>query len=215
MTPPRATPRRYDTTHRREQAQLTRERIVREARRLFVDRGFAGTTVAAVAEAAGVSRPTVFAGFTSKQNLLKVAIETSVVGDLDEVPLADRPEMRAVHDAPTADEVLRRFTAVVAEIADRTMPLYLVAVSAADADSLIAALIKRLDGERLTTAERVAASAADRARLRDPQQIKALRDTIWTLCSPLQYRLLVLDRGWTVEHYQRWMADLLCRYAAS
>ena len=45
---------------RERQAQLTRDEILKAARRLFADRGYTRTTVRDIAEAAGVSSQTVY-----------------------------------------------------------------------------------------------------------------------------------------------------------
>ena len=55
---------------REQHRQDTRRHIVAAARDLFQSAGFAGTTMEAVAERAGVSRATLFNYFPSKQSLL-------------------------------------------------------------------------------------------------------------------------------------------------
>src|SRR5918998_1071023 len=93
MVGPAQAPRRYDSSGRQAAAAESRRRIVRAASDLFVEHGWAGTTVAAVAEAAGVSAPTVFAGFGSKVLLLKAAIDVALAGDDRAVPVSERPTL--------------------------------------------------------------------------------------------------------------------------
>jgi AcrR family transcriptional regulator len=190
------TRRAYDARGRRAQAQATRARILVTARRLFVRKGYAATSIADVAAAAGVSAPTVFAGFRSKVNLLKEAVDTAIVGDDEPVPLADRPAMRHVHAAPNAEEVLRRYAAMFVDIAPRACPISLVAYAASDADPEIAALAASLDEQRLRGSEAIARAVVKRTG--DASRLEEIRDAIWTLNSPLVYRLLVDQRGWTV-----------------
>jgi AcrR family transcriptional regulator len=203
--------RPYNAEGRRAQARATRERILETARTLFVERGYAPVSVADVAAAAGVSVPTVFAGFTSKANLLKEATETSLVGDADAVPLHDRPPMRHVAEAPTARELLERLAALIAEAAPRVAPVYGVLHAAADADPEIARLAATLDEQRLAGATRLAGIVLD--RLGDPgadgDRLAQVRDTIWTLNSPLLYGLLVTQRGWSPQQYGAWVARAL------
>jgi AcrR family transcriptional regulator len=206
--------RRYDASGRREQARRTRQRVLEEARELFVQQGFASTTVAQIATAAGVSTPTVFAYFTSKANLLKETIETAVVGDGEAVPLAERPALRHVHEGRTAEEVLRRFMAVTAEIADRALPIHAAALAAAANDPQIAGIIDVLEQQRLTSAATIAATAAERAGITEADWIARLRDTIWVLNSPLQYQLLVQQRGWSLDRCREWIADTVVAVAA-
>jgi TetR/AcrR family transcriptional repressor of mexJK operon len=59
------------------------EAIVRAAQRLFLDRGYEGTSVEAIAEAAGVAKATVYARFADKETLLKEAIAAKCAQFLD------------------------------------------------------------------------------------------------------------------------------------
>ena len=73
--------RTYHSATRADGARRTRRRLVEAARELFVARGYAGTTIDAVAEAAGVSIRTVFLSVGSKAELLKTGWDWGVVGD--------------------------------------------------------------------------------------------------------------------------------------
>jgi AcrR family transcriptional regulator len=201
--------RRYNAEGRRAQARATRERILETARALFVEHGYAGTSVAQIAAAAGVSAPTVFAGFTSKVNLLKEATETTLVGDAGPVPLHERPSMRHVHDGATASEVLMRLADLIAELAPRVCPVFAVVLAAADADPEIARLARTLDEQRLAGATQLATTVMARLGDNDPERFAEVRDTIWTMNSPQLYGLLVVQRGWSPERYGAWIARTL------
>ena len=149
MPSPGQARRPYNAEGRRAQARATRNRILAAAQTLFLARGYTAVSVADVATAAGVSVPTVFAGFRSKANLLKEATETALVGDADPVPLHDRPSMRHVVEGATAREVLHRLAALIAEAGPPVAPLYAVLHAAADADPEIARLAATLDEQRL------------------------------------------------------------------
>jgi AcrR family transcriptional regulator len=209
MPTPRQARRRYNAEGRRAQARATRERVLDTARRLFIAQGYAGTSIAQIAEGAGVSAPTVFAGFTSKANLLKEATETTIVGDVEPVPLAERPQMKHVHAAATAEEVLLRLADLIAEAAPRVCPIYAVVTAAADADPEIARLARMLDEQRLTGATRLAATVMQRLGDDDPDRLAEVRDTIWTMNSPLLYDLLVVQRGWPTQRYRDWIGRAL------
>lgn len=192
--------RPYNADGRRAQAEVNRERILAAARRLFVERGFAGTSVADIAEAARVSTPTVFARFGSKAVLLKEAAETALVGDAEPVPLAQRPAMVHVREGRTPQEVITRFAALLAEIGPRSVPVAMVLYRAADANPEIAEMVRVLDGQRLE-------GAAALARLMGGGD--ELRDLIWTVNAPQTYDLLVHQRGWPPDRYARWVATTL------
>lgn len=201
--------RRYDVSGRQLQARRNRDRILAVARRLFAEQGYAGTSIAQVAAEAGVSAPTVFAGFTSKVNLLKEALDTAIVGDAEQIPLARRPVMRRVHEAATAAEVFDRMADAFMEVSERAYGMLAAVHGAADSDPHVARLERDLEAQRLVGAGMLAATVADRLGVTDPDRISYIRDSIWTLGSPLQYGLLVRERGWSPRQYRDWMARAL------
>ncbi len=201
--------RPYDATGRQAQARQSRDRVLAVARRLFVAHGFAGTSIAAIAAAAGVSTRTVFGFFGSKTNLLKEAVDAAIVGDTDPVPLAGRAPARHVHEATTAAQAVQRLADVFADINARVYDMYAVVDAAATTDPEIAELLTRLEAQRLTGAGAFAATLTDRLGTSDPAVVATVRDIVWTLGSPLQYRLLVRDRGWTLPRYRDYIARAL------
>lgn len=209
MTPTGQPRRRYNGEGRRAQARATRARILDTARTLFVEQGYAGTSIAQVAAAAGVSVPTVFSGFGSKATLLKEATESMLVGDDEPVPLAQRPQMRHVHAGASAHEVALRLAALIAEAAPRVCPVYAVVLAAADTDPEIAELARTLDEQRLVGATQLARTVLTRLGDDDADRLAEIRDTIWTLNSPQLYGLLVTGRGWSARRYRDWIARAL------
>ena len=196
--------RGYDASGRRAQAQATRERILDNARELFVTQGYAGTSIAQIAGCLGGLGADRVHRVQSKVNLLRAAVETAIVGD-DE-PVADG---RAAGDAARArgrrrrQEVLSRYAALFVEIAPRACPIALVVYAAADADPEIAALAAVLDEQRLRGSEAIARTVVD--RLGAPERLADIRDTVWTFNAPLLYGLLVDQRGWSIERYVDWV----------
>ena len=195
--------RRYDARSRQIQARETRDRVLVVARRLFVEHGYAGTSVARIAQEAGVSAPTVFSGFRSKVNLLKEAVDTAIAGDTDDRPLRDRPVLRRIHEAGTFAEVVERMADAFAEVAERSYPIYAVVHGAADSDPEIAALLRELNRQRLIGATLLAETMAERLGRPDAED---LRDSLYVLQSPLQYGLIVHDRNRPLRWYRDWVA---------
>ncbi len=74
-----ATRRPYSMSNRSARAEATRQRIVEAAAELFLERRYADVTLAAIAEAAGVSHQTVLNHFESKAGV--VAGMVSVMAD--------------------------------------------------------------------------------------------------------------------------------------
>src|SRR5689334_21602151 len=117
MTPP--VKRSYSSDLRAAHARETRRAIVSAAARLFVEEGFARTTVDDIARAAGVSRKTVFTAVGGKVDLLKLALDWAIVGDDEPVALEQRPQVEALGQQTDPDAVIRGYARIVAEIASR------------------------------------------------------------------------------------------------
>lgn len=133
--------RKYDVSKRRATAAATRLEIIEAATRLFVERGWAGTSMRDVAREAGVSVETVYAGTGNKAELLKVVLDVAVVGDDEAVPLADRPEFKALGEGGF-DRRVEALGRLLADMSPRTAPLRRVLVQASMADPEIAVVRK-------------------------------------------------------------------------
>src|SRR5260370_38349661 len=72
--------RTYDSRRRRAQAEQTRLDIVNAARASFLERGYEGTTMVAIAEMADVVVETIYRAFGGKAGLFKAVVEAAVAG---------------------------------------------------------------------------------------------------------------------------------------
>src|SRR5262250_2683333 len=115
MTSPVKKP--YKSTLREAQARATRRAIVDAAARLFIERGYGATTVDAIAEAAGVSRKTVFTSVGGKAEALKLAIDWANVGDDEPVPMLERPHVKAMQQEPDARRIVTSYAGHVRQTA--------------------------------------------------------------------------------------------------
>src|SRR4029079_12421935 len=82
--------RQYSSTLRARQASDTKAQVLAAAAELFQESGWSGTTVAAIAQRAGVAVETVYSGFGSKKQVLRAVVDFAVVGDAEPVPLVER-----------------------------------------------------------------------------------------------------------------------------
>ena len=153
--------RPYRSPLRDEQAAATRRRIVDAGRDLFIERGYAATTIDAIAERADVSRKTVFTAVGGKAAVLKLAFDWSLAGDDEPVPIADRPEVRRMMQGTDPAVVLARWVAMNAAIAGRVAALHHVLVVAADTDPQAAALLDTVERQRASGARAVVARLAN------------------------------------------------------
>jgi AcrR family transcriptional regulator len=206
--------RRYSTALRAEQTALTRRRVVGAAAGLFAERGYAGTTVGAVAGAAGVSVQTVYNVVGGKSALLKAVYDVTLAGDDEPVPIGARPEFRAILDAPTGRTCLAAYAHVGRLLGERTLGLVSVLVAqAAAGDPDLAAFVATIEGERAVGTRNTATHVATRFGLRAGLDVDAAADVLWALTAPDLADRLVVRRAWGWDRFERWlgtaMADAL------
>jgi AcrR family transcriptional regulator len=201
--------RRYDATGRRARAQQTRDEIAEAARRLFIENGYAGTTIADVARQAHVSPETIYKGFGSKRALLDAAVTSSIRGDTEATPLRSRPVIDAIRQEQDPRRQLQTYGDLLAEVNPRLAPLVRVMREAAAGDPEAAAALSELNSNRLESMNEFATLLAGRRALRPGISKRHARDVLWTLNSPELYELLVLERGWSNRQYARWVASQL------
>lgn len=202
--------RRYDATRRRQQARENQRRIIDAATSLFAARGYAGTSMTDVAAAAGVAVQTVYAAFGTKVNLLARAIDVGLAGDDAPAAMANREPVRQVMAEPDPYRTVEMYAALTAAISARAHGVVLAAWAAAPSDPAVAALVAKLDAQRLTGMSNAARSLAAKARaagcLAEDITEDDIRDALWIFNSAQLYGLLLRDRGWTPERYERWLA---------
>jgi AcrR family transcriptional regulator len=201
------TRRRYDSRGRRERARQTRDQITTVAERLFFADGYAATTVAAIAAAAGVSVETIYKGFDGKPGLVRAIVQRGLAG-AGPVPAEQRSDH--IRDTePDPHRILAAWGAFTAEIGPRVAPILTLARDAATADPEIAALLEEISAARH---ERMTVNARGLARaghLRPGMTPGQAADIMWTYSSPELYDLLVIRRGWPAEQYGRFVGQAL------
>jgi AcrR family transcriptional regulator len=200
-TPPR--------DRRTRQAAATRARIVDAAGRLFAERGYAGTTIDAVASEADVAVETVYARFKNKRNLLDAYLDVSIVGDAEPVPLLERPAVRAVAAATDQREQVRLLARVMRGVLERNAPVHAVLRAAVAVDPDLDALAADDDVRRKTTQRAFVDMLRRRGPLRDGVSAGDAVETMAAIANPESYAYLTGRRGWTPARYERWLADSL------
>jgi AcrR family transcriptional regulator len=197
--------RPYRSQLRAEQAKETRTRISDAARALFLERGFAATTMAAVAEQAGVAPETVYAAYRSKAGLLEGVVRSAVFrdGEPDEALQAGWvKELLRLPDLPTQITALARHTAQTVAL---TSPIYATMTGAGTSASELDELQRQLRKLRFSSQAAVIAAIATEQTLRPELTIEEAADTFSALASPELHHILTTDRGWSQERYARWL----------
>ena len=141
--------RKYHSPLRADQARQTRRRVLEAAYRLFVDRGYAGTTIAAVAMEAGVSQETIYLSLGGKRGLLEGVIEMAIAGE-DDPATPEGAWWADIERLTSPAERLERMVEYSCGILARTRPIHSVIRGAADKETFAGDLGKRLLHDRLT-----------------------------------------------------------------
>jgi AcrR family transcriptional regulator len=195
--------KRQLSTHRQRQAQATRETVTAAARRLFAEQGYVATTIEAVSEAAEIPVPTIYSAFGNKPAILEEArrlwIAETDIENLHRLALA----------TPEVDRRLRlaaQWTRRQFELGYDVISIY---QEAARADPRVAAVWQQVMLRREGAVSELIESL--RGRLRPGLAVRQALDLYVTWTLPEVYRTLVLERGWSLNRYENWLAELLIR----
>jgi AcrR family transcriptional regulator len=189
--------------------RLARRAVLDAAHTLFLERGYAATTIELISSSSGVPQATVYRLFSSKKGILTALLDVSVAGDDEPVAVAERPHVRPLMTPADPAGTLAGLAAVSVDINTRTAPIYRILVSAASSEPDAAAILAELTRQRQEGQGRVIAALARSKALRAGMTARDGGDIVHALASPELYRLLVVDRGWSAERYERWLAGTL------
>ncbi len=213
-TPVRAR-RKYRSAKRDQRARVTRERILAAAGAEFLRSGYAATKIRAVADAAGVSVPTVELIFGTKSQLLHAAITFAIRGDADPLPMLERDWAWNAQETGSVEDFLAIVAAALAEAAQRSAGLVLAAFEAAHLDESMRGLADQLRAQRIETAAWIVDGLVKRSSLRADITREQAIDAIWLLMDPHVFRVLTRDRGWSPRQFEHWFVDSVCRLLLS
>jgi AcrR family transcriptional regulator len=172
----------YDSSRRQAGARARRAAIL-DACRVELERsGYAGLTIRAVAERANVSQETVYKSFGGRHDLVKALYDVTLAGDDEPVPMADRPQVRALLAEPDPALKVAGYARLARQISER-VGVVTAALSAGGAEA--AAIIGRTEAERLVGVT---------AFVRDIERAGHLG---------------VAVRGWTGDAYETWLTRML------
>jgi AcrR family transcriptional regulator len=197
--------RRYDASLRAERALGTRERILDAAKELFTARGVDKVTISEIASAAAVSAPTVYALFQSKTGILKEVVERSFFNPRY-IEIA-----RQAEKAKDPKEILRITASISRVILDteRNEIGLLRGISALSPE--LRSIEAELEAARFTIQEQRAKRLVKLVPAARRLGLGRVRDILWMYTGRDVYRMLVLERGWSSDQYENWLAETLIR----
>src|SRR5579862_6396447 len=183
--------RAYDSTARREGAEATRRAILTASREIFTEKGYAGTTMPSIAQAAGIALDTVYAAVGKKPALFALLVETAISGTDVAIPAEDRDYVRAVRAEPSAARKLAIYAAALRRIQERMAPLFRVLQEAAPLDPALGEMWNGIAERRAKNMKRLAQELEATGELRRGLSVEMAADILWSMNSPEYYLLLV------------------------
>jgi AcrR family transcriptional regulator len=199
--------RPYDSRARREQAARNRDVALDVSERLFLERGYAGTSIASIAQEAGLSVQTIYKVFGSKSGLVKAIYFRGLLGKGADPAYERSDAMRERESDPRT--IMRKWGVLTTEVASVVSPIRFLMRSAALADPEMERLLRETDEDRLERMRHHARFLKDRGYLREGVTLEKATDVLWTCSSVEIYDLLVVQRGWPLPRFAKFVADFM------
>jgi AcrR family transcriptional regulator len=201
-------PRTYRSDLRQRQAAETRTRILEAAGELFADVGYARTTLAKIAAAAGVSPETVQA-HGPKAALMIASLEYVSFGVEGDQSILDLDYGRTFVGFDDVDDAISYLVDVQTEVHGRSARLYRALRNAAAADAELERYLADLVAGVGRQHRRIMEVARDRGWLRDDVPFKELTEWAAVIASIESYDRMVLRDGFSVAAYKRYFRQAL------
>jgi AcrR family transcriptional regulator len=174
--------------------------VLAAATRLFIQRGWAGTTLAAVAAEAGTAVETVYSAFGSKAGLLIAAIDAAIVGDGDELPITERAEFASLGVGKRAER-LATAASIITRALVHAVPLMGSLQEASASDEAASARLDAYESDRRSVI------AAGLELIIGSPASETLVDSLWALAGPEIFTKLTRERQWPVDRYEHWLVE--------
>jgi AcrR family transcriptional regulator len=194
---------------RAARARATKRRIVDAAIDGFTTAGYAPTSIASVARAAGVGTQTVYAAFGNKASILAAAVDLAIAGDDEAVAVNERDWMRAVLAEHDPEQRLRRYATAITRIQSGAARVFRVLDLAAGDSPELEALWRETMRRRRVGVTGIVGPIADAGVLRAGLDAATAIDIVWSLNGHEVFLNLVDHCGWSAARYGEWLGDTL------
>ena len=196
---------------RAEQTRRTRWRMLDSARALFLQQGFAATTVAQIAARAEVAEQTIYYTFRTKGRLLIEVVEITAAGSDDPEPVPERAWFQQMLRATSGRRVLTMLVEHGTGIYERVAALWPAVTAAAATDHEVAEYWHGIAAGRRSAERAIVTRIAELDELRPGLDVASATDLVVVLAGHEVYRGLVEDAGWPVPQYRSWLFTTLVR----
>ncbi|CRX37560.1 TetR/AcrR family transcriptional regulator [Estrella lausannensis] len=195
--------RAYDSSLRKASAEMTKERILKSAKDLFVRKGFEKVTIEEIAEAAMVSTPTIYAVYQSKRGVLLALIDDALSPEkYDEIFWHGSKEKSPVMRLEAMAKLCR-------ELYDAEKERVALVHGAAGIDPVFKDLEYEREQRRYVRQEAVINEIAEIGALKNGLTVEMARDIMWAYTGRDLFRKFVVERGWSLDQYEKWLGAFL------
>ncbi|HVF04293.1 MAG TPA: helix-turn-helix domain-containing protein [Frankiaceae bacterium] len=179
------------------------------AHELFVEHGYAATTMEAIAARAGVAVQTVYYTFRTKGQLLREVVEHAGAGRPDAPPVDERPWMREALSDESGDRALALAVEHGVDIYVRAAPLWRSLHAAAISDPEVEAYVQAIAAGRRAGMGGLVARLGSLGYLREGITANRATDLVFALFSHETFLALTRDAQWTTADYKAWLYSTL------
>jgi len=162
-----------------------------------------------IADESGVPPATVYRLFGSKRGILKAVVDVSFGGDDEAIEFRHRPGVQDAFAAEDSGAMLDAFAHVHRGVMHRAGAFQHVLATSAVVDDEAAEMLEIVRRQRHQGQSRIVRDLARRKALRAGLTQRAAADIVYTVLSPEVYRILTVERGWTEEQHEAWVARTL------
>ena len=190
-------------SRRARQALETRRDIVAAARTLFALQGYAGTSMAQIAERAGVSVQTIYDSMGSKRSIV-LALNDLIDAEGDVAALASR-----IPQTTDPIEMLQTAVAISRNINERCADIVGAVYSAASVEAEMQAVRDESRRRHREGIGRLTNRLNSLGALRSDIAAGTAADVIAAMTDPQVGRTFVLEYGWSWDTWHVWTVDTL------
>ena len=193
-----------DRSQRAEQARAARrDEILSAARRVFAERGFRGTTIADIAEEAGIALGTIYLYFASKEEVFAALNQ-----QLQEMIVAT---LMQPSSATTLEDTVRTLVGNVFDVCAGNRDLIRLVVLNTDRESEVTKRLRAADDQRVRPITETLTRAMEQGQVRIGDAC-AMTKLITGLVSIALYQAFVVEDGKGAATYRDMCADMIAAY---
>lgn len=195
--------RSYHSPRRKEQANVTKARIVAAAMQLMKEKGYADMTLEAIAREAGVAPQTVYAVCGSKKGVLAAILETTVEAKrYDKL----RDSIPQIMTGKERVQEIGHFTALLMEDA---MPVFDIIRGMSVLSPEFAEQERDQSLMLLEKCRKSVHKMAEDGMLRPGLSEERATELYWSITTPGMHRRLTKVLNWEPEEYAAWISYLI------